>query len=104
MTLNTSLTKIAKKNQPTLVARYSSSNRSSGRKKRQTQFFGSPLKYSVKNVEDKSGEEKLQTIPISPGEIPPSSGNTPSPPPTRKLRRLMFAVLKPEKVQEKKIL
>ena len=54
-----------------------SSNRSSGRSKRQTQFFGSPLKHSVENLKDKSGKEKLKTIPISPGDIPSSLGNTP---------------------------
>ena len=36
----------------------SNKSRSSGRSKRQTQFFGSPLKHSVKNVEEKQG---LQT-------------------------------------------
>ena len=56
----------------------SSSNKSPGRRMRQTQFFGSQLNCSVKNVEGKSGEEKLQTIPISPGDIPSSSGSTPS--------------------------
>ena len=61
----------------------SNNSRSSGRSKRQTQFFGSPLKHSVKNVEEKQG---LQTIPISPGEIPLSSEDTPSLSPRRKLR------------------
>ena len=42
----------------------SNNSRSSGRSKRQTQFFGSPLKHSIKNVEEKQGS---QTIPISPG-------------------------------------
>ena len=59
----------------------SSSNRSSGRSKRQTQLYGSPLKILVKNVEEKSGEEKLQTKPIAPGDILLSSGNAPSPSP-----------------------
>ena len=81
-----------------------SSNRSSSRSKRQTQFFGSPLKHSVKNVEEKSDEENFQTIPISPGDIPSSSGNTPSPSPRRKLRRPMLSVLNPAQVQGKKTL
>ena len=82
----------------------SSNSRSSGRSKRQTQFFGPPLKHSVKNIEEKSGEEKLQTSPISPGDIPSSSGNTPSPSPRRKLRRPMCATNKPDQVQGKKTL
>ena len=79
----------------------SSNSRSSGRSKRQTQFFGSPLKHSVKNIEQKSG---LQTSPISPGVIPSSSGNTSSPSPRRKLRRPTFATNKPEQIQRKKTL
>ena len=79
----------------------SSNSRSSSRSKRQTQFFGCPLKHSVKNIEEKSG---LQTSPISPGDIPSSSGNTPSPSPRRKLRRPMFATNKPDQVQGKKTL
>ena len=71
----------------------SNNSRSSGRSKRQTQFFGSPLKHSVKNVEKKPG---LQTIPISPGKIPLSSEDTPSPSPRRKLRRTTFSISKLE--------
>ena len=77
----------------------SNNSRSSGRSKRQTQFFGSPLRHSVKNIEEKQG---LQTIPISPGDIPSSSGNTPSPSPRRKLRRPKFTTSKLEQAQGKK--
>ena len=71
----------------------SNNSRSSGRSNRQTQFFGSPLKHSVKNVEEKQGS---QTIPISPGEIPLSSKDTTSPSPRRKLRRPTFSTSKLE--------
>ena len=77
----------------------SNNSRSSGRSKRQTQFFGSPLKHSVKNVQEKQGS---QTIPISPGEIPLSSEDTTSPSPRRKLRRPTFSTSKME-LQGKKI-
>ena len=77
----------------------SNNSRSSGRSKRQTDFFGSPLKHSVKNIEEKQG---LQTIPISPGDTPSSSGNTPSPSPRRKLRRPTFTTSKLEQAQGKK--
>ena len=79
----------------------SSNSRSSSRTKRQTQFFGSPLKYSVKNIE-KLEEEKLQTSPISPGDIPSSSRITPSTSPRSKLRRPMFSTNKPDQVQGQK--
>ena len=81
-------------------SQFSSSSRSSGRSKRQTQFFESPLKHSVKNIEGKSG---LQMCPFSLGDIPSSPGNTPSPSPRRKLRRPTFATNKPEQVKGKKL-
>ena len=79
----------------------SNNSRSSGRSKRQTQFLRSPLKHSVKNIEEKPG---LQTNQISPGDIQLPSGNTSSPSQRRKLKRPTFTTSKPEQAQGKKIL
>ena len=76
----------------------SSNSRSSGRSKRQTQFFGSPLKHSIKNIEEKP---VLQTSPVSPGDIPSSSANTSSLSPRRKLKKPTFTTSKPEQAQGK---
>ena len=66
----------------------------------QNRTSSGPSKHQDTSVEEKSWKDKLQAIPVSAGDIPSSSGNTPSP--RRKLKRPMVMFYKSDEAQEKK--